>query len=245
MTHDPDHHEEPAVRPPRVLTGVDSDTSDRANRWWWDQDADNYHAEHGEFLGTFASGGDFVWCPEGLREADIGLLGDTSGRDVLEVGCGSAPCSRWLAAQGARVVGIDISRRMLGIGLAAMDADGVRVPLIQATAESLPFADGSFDVVCSAEREPYGKPHPGIFLRAAAELGAAPTSCVVVEDSITGLVAAKAARMTCVAVPCDHGGDPRFALADAVVPSLDHVTAELLAAISGTGAAPPASPARG
>ncbi len=151
MNDDPDQHDDVgSVRPPRVLTAVDSTTSDRANRWWWDHDAENYHAEHGEFLGAHAAGGDFVWCPEGLREADVGLLGDTADRDVLEVGCGSAPCSRWLAGRGARVVGVDLSRRMLGIGLAAMAADGVRVPLVQATAESLPFADGSFDIVCSA-----------------------------------------------------------------------------------------------
>ncbi|MCF3938353.1 class I SAM-dependent methyltransferase [Gordonia tangerina] len=137
-------------RPPRILGRVDSPTSDRANRWWWDHDADNYHAEHGAFLGTHAAGGDFVWCPEGLREADIGLLGDIADRDILEVGCGSAPCARWLAGQGARAVGVDLSRRMLGIGLAAMEQDRSRVPLVQATAEALPFADSSFDVACSA-----------------------------------------------------------------------------------------------
>ncbi|MFW0787595.1 class I SAM-dependent methyltransferase [Gordonia sp. CPCC 206044] len=142
--------EDVVIRPPRVLTDVDSMTSERANRWWWDHDAQNYHDEHGEFLGTYASDGDFVWCPERLREADVGLLGEIAERDVLEIGCGSAPCSRWLAAHGARVVGIDLSRRMLGIGLAAMDADTRRVPLVQANAENLPFADASFDIACSA-----------------------------------------------------------------------------------------------
>ena len=44
---------------------------------------DAYHAEHGAFLGV----ADFVWCPEGLREADARLLGDVTGRRVLEVGC--------------------------------------------------------------------------------------------------------------------------------------------------------------
>ncbi|MEU5673151.1 hypothetical protein ABZ749_22865, partial [Micromonospora sp. NPDC047753] len=53
----------------------------RANRGWWDTDADDYQAEHGAFLGDV----DFVWCPEGLREADARLLGDVSGRRVLEV----------------------------------------------------------------------------------------------------------------------------------------------------------------
>src|SRR5687768_9206905 len=42
-----------------------------ASRQWWDSDADRYQAEHGGFLGDV----DLVWCPEGLREADAGLLG--------------------------------------------------------------------------------------------------------------------------------------------------------------------------
>lgn len=117
-----------------------------ANRRWWDADAEDYLAEHAGFLGA----ADFVWCPEGLREAEAGLLGELPGRRVLEVGCGSAPCSRWLAAQGARVVGVDLSAVMLGHAVAAAEETGLRVPLVQADAARLPFADGSFDVVCSA-----------------------------------------------------------------------------------------------
>ena len=59
--------------------------SQRASRAWWDADADDYLAEHGADIGDV----DFVWCPEGLREADAQLLGDVAGRRVLEVGCGS------------------------------------------------------------------------------------------------------------------------------------------------------------
>src|SRR5215213_8219314 len=57
----------------------------RAGRRWWDANALEYLAEHGDFLGP----ADFLWCPEGLREADAQLLGDTAGRDVLEVGAGA------------------------------------------------------------------------------------------------------------------------------------------------------------
>ncbi|GAB10847.1 putative methyltransferase [Gordonia araii NBRC 100433] len=138
------------TRPPAILGPVDSATSDRANRGWWDADADSYHDEHGSFLGVDNTAGDFVWCPENLREADIGLLGDVAGKVVLEVGCGSAPCSRWLAAQRASPIGIDLSRGMLAHGVAAMARDERRVPLVQATAEHLPFADESFDLACSA-----------------------------------------------------------------------------------------------
>jgi sugar-phosphatase len=100
--------------------------------------------------------------------------------------------------------------------------------VIRATLERLGL-ERAFDVVQSAETEPLGKPHPGIFLTTAARLGVAPTACVVLEDSLTGVIAAKAARMTCIAVPCDHPRhDARFAIADAIVGSLEDVDAKLL-----------------
>jgi SAM-dependent methyltransferase len=125
---------------------VDAAESERASRLWWDADADDYLAEHGGDIGE----ADFVWGPEGLREADARLLGDVAGRDVLEVGCGSAPCARWLATAGARPVALDLSGQMLRHGAAIGEATGVRVPLVQAGAEHLPFAAESFDAACSA-----------------------------------------------------------------------------------------------
>ncbi|PXY19359.1 class I SAM-dependent methyltransferase [Prauserella muralis] len=125
---------------------VGSLEAERANLAWWDADADAYHATHGEFLGD----ADFVWCPEGLREADARLLGDVAGADVLEVGCGSAPCARWLTAQGARVVALDLSAGMLAHARAGNDRTGLRPALVQAGAERLPLATGTFDVACSA-----------------------------------------------------------------------------------------------
>ena len=72
----------------------DHGESVRASRTWWDTEAVEYHDEHGDFLGAHSPDGEFVWCPEGLHEGDWALLGDVAGRDVLEIGCGSAPCSR-------------------------------------------------------------------------------------------------------------------------------------------------------
>jgi SAM-dependent methyltransferase len=117
-----------------------------ANRRWWDADAEGYLAAHGEHLGS----ADFLWCPEGLRESDAGLLGELAGRRVLEVGCGSAPCARWLAAQRAQVVGLDLSAGMLRHAVRAARDTGISVPLVQADATRLPFADDSFDLACSA-----------------------------------------------------------------------------------------------
>jgi SAM-dependent methyltransferase len=126
--------------------GVDSAESERASRRWWDADADDYLAEHARDIGD----ADFVWCPEGLREADARLLGDVAGADVLEVGSGSAPCSRWLRRQGARPVALDLSRGMLRHAAALGVATGIAVPLVQAGAERLPFRPESFDLACSA-----------------------------------------------------------------------------------------------
>ncbi|WP_142047380.1 class I SAM-dependent methyltransferase [Pseudonocardia kunmingensis] len=125
---------------------VDGAESQRASRLWWDADADDYLAEHGPDIGD----ADFVWCPEGLREADARLLGDVRGRRVLEVGSGSAPCARWLRTQGAHPVALDLSGAMLRHAAALGTATGLPVPLVQAGAERLPFGDAAFDVACSA-----------------------------------------------------------------------------------------------
>ena len=125
---------------------VDSPTAAAANLAWWDADADDYQATHGEFLGD----ADFVWCPEGLREHDVGLLGEVFSRDVLELGCGAASCARWLATRGARSIAMDLSGRMLHHARLAAVRSAVDIPLVQANGEQLPFATRSFDTVFSA-----------------------------------------------------------------------------------------------
>ena len=122
----------------------------RANRSWWDGEAEDYYTEHGAFLGDT----DVTWGPEGLRESQAHLLGDLSGRDVLEIGAGGAQCSRWVAGQGAAtVVATDLSAGMLDRARrinATMTDPRLRVPLVQADGADLPFADRSFDVVFTA-----------------------------------------------------------------------------------------------
>jgi SAM-dependent methyltransferase len=131
----------PAARP------VGPAESARANRSWWDGEAAAYYAEHGEFLGD----ADLLWCPEGLREADANLLGDVSGKDVLEVGCGAAQGARWLVSAGARVTGFDISMAQLQQSRRLDERTGIRVErLVQADAQALPFQSSAYDVVVSA-----------------------------------------------------------------------------------------------
>ncbi|MCF6735090.1 class I SAM-dependent methyltransferase [Blastococcus sp. KM273129] len=123
-----------------------TEESARANRRWWDAAAPAYLAEHGADLGDV----DFLWCPEGLREADAHLLGEVAGRRVLEIGCGSAPCARWLRRAGAEVVAMDLSGGMLARAAELNRTTGIAVPLLQADAGALPLADASVDAVCSA-----------------------------------------------------------------------------------------------
>lgn len=96
--------------------------------------------------------------------------------------------------------------------------------LIDATLARLGVGD-RFAVITSAEDDRFGKPHPAVYLRAAEALGLAPTRCLVFEDSLNGVIAAKAARMRCVAVP--ETSDPRFAVADLTLASLTELPGHL------------------
>ena len=132
-----------------------ADESARANRDWWDREADDYLAEHGDFLADR-----LVWGPEGLDESAARLLGEVRGRSVLEVGAGAAQCARWLAGQGARVTGTDQSAGMLRRSRtpgAAAELRRSRTPgaagrpgLVQCDARALPFPDGCFDLAFSS-----------------------------------------------------------------------------------------------
>jgi mannitol-1-/sugar-/sorbitol-6-/2-deoxyglucose-6-phosphatase len=109
-----------------------------------------------------------------------------------------------------------------GLHLAVASSSWVR--LIDAVLRRLGIAD-AFEVVRSAADEPHGKPHPGVFLTTAGQLGVEPARCLVIEDSVNGMVAAVAARMRCVVIP--ERWDPRFVLADAVLDSLHDIETAL------------------
>ncbi|MGH3327364.1 MAG: class I SAM-dependent methyltransferase [Streptomycetales bacterium] len=120
--------------------------STAASRRWWDGAADEYQERHGDFLQDVG----FIWSPEGLDESAARLLGEVAGLRVLEVGCGAAQCGRWLLSRGASPVGADISARQLAHSGRLDARTGLRVPVVQADTQRLPFADGCFDVACSA-----------------------------------------------------------------------------------------------
>jgi sugar-phosphatase len=89
-----------------------------------------------------------------------------------------------------------------------------------------------FSYIYSGELEEYGKPHPGIYMHTMEKLGVVPDTSIAIEDSFNGILAAKAAKMRCIAVPDETlQGDARLSIADAVIPSLLDVNEELLRSI--------------
>lgn len=76
-----------------------------------------------------------------------------------------------------------------------------------------------FKVINSADNEEFGKPHPAVYISAAKKLAVTANDCFVLEDSVTGMIAAKAAGMHTVVIP-ENCSDPRFTLADKTVSSM-------------------------
>ncbi len=72
-----------------------------------------------------------------------------------------------------------------------------------------------FNFVHSAEMEQFGKPHPAVYLTVAKKLAVLPEKCLVIEDSLNGIISAKAAKMTAVCIPeKTHHIEPKLILAD-------------------------------
>jgi len=125
---------------------------------------------------------------------------------------------------------VDEKGRLLPGAERALDLTASRGPIALASSTPLALIEhilGHFHLASrfaslhSAQFEPYGKPHPAVFLTAAQSLGVAPERCLVLEDSSAGVLAAKAARMTVVAVPTPADREqPTFAIADLVLDSL-------------------------
>lgn len=107
-------------------------------------------------------------------------------------------------------------------------ASASRFDLIAAVVERLNIKK-HFKVIESAENMDYGKPHPGIFISTAKKLGVNTDECLVFEDSLYGVIAAKAARMKVVAVPEIKNYSKReFAVADFKIASLEWFNESIL-----------------
>ena len=116
-----------------------------ANRAMWDKNAGEWVALGHE---DWASN-EPVWGIWRVPEAQLGVLPDVEGLDVVELGCGTGYVASWVARRGARPVGIDNSRGQLSTARSFQREFGVEFPLLHANGERLPFASSSFDLAIS------------------------------------------------------------------------------------------------
>jgi SAM-dependent methyltransferase len=116
------------------------------NRTEWDR----WAAEYAEWAPRAWAQDAFTWGTYSLPESEIGALPpDVAGMDVIELGCGTAYVSAWLARMGAKPVGIDNSPKQLETARAMQEQFNLHFPLHLGNAEDLPFPDASFDLAIS------------------------------------------------------------------------------------------------
>jgi SAM-dependent methyltransferase len=104
------------------------------NRRAWDRESDAYQATPRQQL---RDSGGIAWGLWQIPEAELRVIGEVAGRDVVELGCGACQWAIALAQRGARMTGLDVSTRQLQHAREAMDAAGVDFPLVCASAEAL------------------------------------------------------------------------------------------------------------
>jgi SAM-dependent methyltransferase len=115
------------------------------NRLYWDKSAPEWVASgEREWARTEPTWG--LW---GTPESEIGMLRDVAGLDAIELGCGTAYVSAWLARLGARPVGIDNSDAQLETARRLQREHGLDFPLIHGNAETVPLPGASFDLAIS------------------------------------------------------------------------------------------------
>lgn len=92
---------------------------------------------------------DITWGVWRTPESEVDVLGEVKGLDIVELGCGTAYFSAWLARRGARVVGVDPTPAQLETARRMQRETGLEFPLVEAIAEDVPLPDASFDIVHS------------------------------------------------------------------------------------------------
>src|SRR5437867_3791204 len=118
----------------------------RRNRALWDDWAPQYVASGEEGWAAVEP----RWGIWGVPESQLNILpGSLAGKDAIELGCGTAYVSAWLARRGARVVGIDNSEAQLATARRLQEQHGLHFPLLHGSAEAVPYPDQSFDFAIS------------------------------------------------------------------------------------------------
>lgn len=118
----------------------------RRNREEWTSWAPDYAAE----APAAWAAEEITWGVWGIPEAEVRVLPESvDGLDVVELGCGTAYISAWLARRGARPVGVDITAAQLETARAMQERFGLQFPLVEASAEAVPLPDAGFDLAVS------------------------------------------------------------------------------------------------
>jgi SAM-dependent methyltransferase len=92
---------------------------------------------------------EITWGLFKVAERDVGALGDVGGLDVVDLGCGTAYFSAWLARRGARPVGVDLSAAQLATARRCQKEFDLEFPLVEANGEAVPLIGQRFDLVLS------------------------------------------------------------------------------------------------
>jgi len=123
-------HAEDALKNRAVWTKVNAEYTDQRARESWARD----EIDWGMFSGP---------------ESELNVLGDVEGKDVIELGCGTAYFGAWLAKRGARVTGVDITPAQLETARRLQQETGWDLEFIEASAEEVPLPDDGFDLAVS------------------------------------------------------------------------------------------------
>jgi SAM-dependent methyltransferase len=113
---------------------------------------DAWQARHAEQLAMARKrwAGDACWGIFALPESQVRILPDgLAGRDTLELGCGTAYVSAWLARRGAHPIGLDPTPGQLANAYLLQNEFDLAFPLVRAGAEDVPLRDESFDLIIS------------------------------------------------------------------------------------------------
>ncbi len=92
---------------------------------------------------------EITWGVWDAPESELQILGDVSGLDAVELGCGTAYVSAWLARRGARPVGVDVTPAQLESARRCMREAGLEFPLVEADGAATGLPDASADLVHS------------------------------------------------------------------------------------------------
>ena len=167
---------------------------------WWDEVRTAFAADHDRswtaadqaaVMGANSAG----WARIMRERLDLDLPDAEIERAIVD-----AVVARYRTEGAPRIDGAVEAVRRIAADHPVAVASSAHRAVIDAALEATALV-GTFAVVISSDEVAHGKPAPDVYLEAARRLGCDPASCLVVEDSLNGVWAAKAAGMTVVLVP--------------------------------------------